>query len=224
MLTRAVLCCFSFTIADSLIIRHSSNTLQPYRYKSTSSLYNLPAINEAIHRINSTMEDLRRHITLSQGGLEEISTIVVESKLTFEPNQKPLPSMDTLRINDLSKCSQVQLVNERNEYVYALLLTLESYVPDSEVNIVQQSILRSIKSLGFQCGYKEGRNFIIDFGDISPHDFRLMLLRNYRIMLQAELESSLSVADNNELVAFYQSCCEDILEMEREVILSIPTD
>lgn len=75
--------------------------------------------DNAFSFFNGTMQRLQSHIALSKGGLNDINTIIMESYVYVDERLPHISSGSYPTMEDLVSCKQVQMVNERNEFVFA---------------------------------------------------------------------------------------------------------
>ena len=75
--------------------------------------------DNAFSFFNGTMQRLQSQIALSKGGLNDINTIIMESYVYVDERLPYISSGSYPTMEDLVSCKQVQMVNERNEFVFA---------------------------------------------------------------------------------------------------------
>lgn len=207
----------------SLYLSTHSKIVRPQIILQSSDKNFVSLMNKATNELNDTMQRLQLHIDLSMGGLDDINSIIMQSYVYLDNNPLPFISNNYPTLEELASCNQVQMVNERNEYAYGFYMTFRSFISEEHHDKVLVSIRETVKSLGMKIGCKEGRNFIIDLGDISPFDFRILLIQNTRSHLKRQFKSlALSDGDvSNGLIPYYQSCLESMGDLERAVIESM---
>eukprot|EP01036_Dinobryon_divergens_P028048 gene28048-36933_t len=177
----------------------------------------------ALTFFNGTMQRLQSHIALSNGGLNDINTIIMQSVVYLDEKLPHISTECYPTLEDLASSKQVQMVNERNEYVFAFYLTFLDSIPGDRYEKFLGPISNTAKSLGLTVGFKEGKNFIIDLGDISPFDFRLLIIQCSRSHLKRQYRELDGSPLSREVAPYYESCLRSTYDLEREIIASIGT-
>lgn len=177
----------------------------------------------ALAFFNGTMQRLQSHVALSKGGLNDINTIIMQSYVYLDESLPHISTGCYPTIEDLASSKQVQLVNERNEFVFAFYLTFLDCIPADRYEKFLGSISNTAKSLGLAVGFKEEKHFIIDLGDISPFDFQLMIVQSSRSHLKRQYRELDDSPLSREVAPYYESCLRSTYDLEREIIASIRT-
>ena len=176
--------------------------------------------DNAFSFFNGTMQRLQSQIALSKGGLNDINTIIMESYVYVDERLPYISSGSYPTMEDLVSCKQVQMVNERNEFVFAFYMTFLDSISADRYEQFIESISVTAKSLGLAVGFKEGKNFIIDLGDISPFDFRLLLIQSSRAHLKRQFQALDGSPIARQVAPYYESCLQSTFDLEREVIIA----
>ena len=178
--------------------------------------------SDTVHFLNGTMQRLQSHIALSKGGLNDINTIIMQSYVYLD-EKLPYLSTGYVTLEDIVSSKQVQMVNERNDFVFAFYMTFLDSIPVDQYEKLLYSISTAVKSLGLAVGFKEGKNFIVDLGDISPFDFRLLIIQSSRAHLKRQFRELDGEPLSRKVAPYYESCLRSTYDLEREVIASIGT-
>jgi len=183
-----------------------------------SNYQNSDFIDSSISFLNNAMTKFNSHLIMSNGGLDDVTSIILESYVEETSN---VGLFHHTTLNELVNCKQIQMINERNEYVQAFYLSLSGNYPECEVETTMQSVIRTIKSLGLQCSFREGSNIIVDFGELSPSDFRILLIQYWKKFLQQHYGQLVFASE--ELLLLFDSCMNDLRAVEKAIIENLKT-
>jgi hypothetical protein len=151
--------------------------------------------------MNQTVDLINNQLTLSRGGLDDITTVVKKSYvyLNSELSSNPKTSLGFL-IEDLFECRQVEMVDDRGKYVVALQLSPTVNDLDFGPLSVKNAAFSCLQSLGLKKGLalSSEESFLVEFGDLSPDEFRYNILNNGRQRLQWLLDKSTESETNSD--------------------------